>query len=244
MRVGAAQLRPAAGDVDGNLEKHFQLIELAISVGADVVVFPELSVTGYEPRLAAHLCIEACDPRLRVIQDLANERGITVGVGAPTNAGGGVRISMHVFAPGAACQTYSKQQLHADELPYFVVGTESVLLRVGGQAIAPAICYESLQSDHAAAAARMGANVYLASVAKSASGLSKAYCHYPEVARRHSMTVLMANSVGACGGFVSAGRSSAWNSRGEFLGALDDSRQGVVVFDSQTEEVTALSLGL
>jgi predicted amidohydrolase len=244
MRIGVAQLRPVAGDVEGNLEKHLQLIELAASVGADIVVFPELSVTGYEPRLAARLRINAGDPKLRVFQDLSNARGMTIGVGAPTDAGGGVRISMHVFAPGAVCRTYSKQLLHADELPFFVAGTEPVLLRLGGQAIAPAICYESLQSEHAAAAARMGATVYLASVAKSAGGVSKAYSHYPEVARRHSMTVMMANSVGACDGFVSVGRSSAWNSRGEFLGALDDAQQGAVVFDSQAEEVTVLSLAL
>lgn len=244
MRIAAAQLRPVTGDVDGNLERHLQLLELATAAGADIVAFPELSVTGYAPKLAAHLCINADDPRLRVFRDISTARGITVGVGAPTATGGSVRISMHFYVPDAACQTYSKQLLHADEMPFFVAGTASMLLRLGGQAIAPAICYESLQGSHAAAAARMGASVYLASVAKTASGVSRAYSHYPEVAKRHSMTVLMANSVGACDDFVSVGRSSAWNSRGQFLGALDDARQGVIVFDTRTEELTALSLDL
>jgi predicted amidohydrolase len=49
MRIGAAQLRPVAGDVASNLAKHLELIDVAAALGADLVYFPELSLTGYEP---------------------------------------------------------------------------------------------------------------------------------------------------------------------------------------------------
>lgn len=94
-------------------------------------------------------------------------------------------------------------------------------LHIGGRTIAPAICYESLLPEHAAEAASRGADIYLASVAKPERSLEKAKRHYPEVARRHRMHIVMANSVGPCDDFQAAGRSAAWNPRGERLAQLD-----------------------
>ena len=64
--------------------------------------------------------------------------------------------------------------------------------------------------------ADLGANIYLASVAKSARGVDKAFSHYPAVAQRYAMTVLMANCVGPCGDFVAVGQSAMWNNRANF----------------------------
>jgi NAD+ synthase (glutamine-hydrolysing) len=46
-RVAAAQINPALGDYDKNIKKHLQFIDKAIKRKADMVVFPELSLTGY-----------------------------------------------------------------------------------------------------------------------------------------------------------------------------------------------------
>lgn len=47
MTVGLAQMYPKLGDVRANLEKHLQLVEQADQQGVDLLVFPELSLTGY-----------------------------------------------------------------------------------------------------------------------------------------------------------------------------------------------------
>jgi len=47
LRIALAQINPHLGDVPRNLQKHLSLIETAKSQGADLVVFPELSLTGY-----------------------------------------------------------------------------------------------------------------------------------------------------------------------------------------------------
>lgn len=47
LRIAMAQINPHLGDVPRNLQKHLSLIETAKSQGADLVVFPELSLTGY-----------------------------------------------------------------------------------------------------------------------------------------------------------------------------------------------------
>lgn len=231
MKLCAVQHRPVAGDVASNIAKHLALLRFAVRHGAQVVCFPELSLTGYEPRLAKVLAMDAADVRLDVFQARSERDGVHLGVGLPLAAVGGVQIDMVWFAPGAPRLVYAKQRLHADELPYFVAGRQQVLLRAEGRRCAPAICYESLQADHAAAVAALGAEVYLASVAKPARGVARARAHYPVVAQAHGMGVLMANCVGPSDDFVSAGQSAAWNARGVLLAQLDAESEGVVVLD-------------
>jgi predicted amidohydrolase len=50
------------------------------------------------------------------------------------------------------------------------------------------------------------------------------------------MTVLMSNCVGHCDNFESAGRSSAWNDEGLLLGQLNDTDEGMLIFDTDTRE--------
>ena len=185
--------------------------------------------------------LRADDSRLDVFQMLSHALKITIGVGAPTPGPAGVRISMLVFRSDAARIVYSKQHLHADELPYFVAGNGQVTLAEGGDVVAPAICYESLLDEHSAQAAALGATVYIASVAKSANGVAKADAHYPAIARRHSMPVLMANCVGPCDDFETVGGSAVWNADGELLARLPSIGEGALLFDTSTNETVAIA---
>jgi predicted amidohydrolase len=117
-------------------------------------------------------------------------------------------------------------------------GIGQVIIKTDDTNIAPAICYESLQPTHAENAFKLGADVYLASVAKSESGVKSAFKHYPEVAKQYSMAVLMANCVGFCDNFLSVGKSSVWSKNGKLVGQLDDKAEGILIFDTETEEVT------
>ncbi|HEY6618472.1 MAG TPA: carbon-nitrogen hydrolase family protein [Steroidobacteraceae bacterium] len=237
MRICVAQLRPTAGDIEGNVRKHHALLDLALCYDARMVCFPELSLSGYEPKLARRVATNPDDPRLNTFQALADASSTYIAVGIPTVAGLGTRISLIVFQPSESRVTYSKQQLHADEMPYFLPGDDQIIISAAGHSIAPAICYESLQDSHAERAAALGADVYLASVAKSAGGVAKAFSHYPAVAQRHAMTVLMANCIGPCDDFVAVGHSAVWNSSGELLTELDSESEGIALFDTVTREV-------
>jgi predicted amidohydrolase len=236
MRICVAQLRPTPGDIEANVRKHDALLALAISKNAHMVCFPELSLTGYEPKLAKQLATTYDDPRLDIFQKIADSESVYIAVGLPTISERGARIGMVVFQPMRPLVSYAKQQLHADELPYFVEGEHQLVLDAANQRIVPAICYESLQDSHAEKAAELGADIYLASVAKSAHVAAKAFLHYPEVARRYSMTVLMANCVGPSDDFVAVGGSSVWNSRGELLTRLDAEHEGIVLYDTESCE--------
>jgi len=239
MKIAVAQTRPIKGDIPANIKAHKKLVDLAVSFQAHALFFPELSLTGYEPALAKNLATNQDDKIFDDFQQISNKNNITIGLGMPIRTSQGIEIGMIVLQPNARRQTYSKQILHADELPYFVNGKSQAILIVDGKQIAPAICYESLHLDHAEKARHLGAEVYVASVAKSKTGIAKAMNHYPTVAKTYSMPVLMSNCIGYCDNFQSVGQSAVWTKRGELAGQLDDQREGLLIFDTETEEVIA-----
>lgn len=237
MKIAIAQTRPFKGDISANIETHKKLIELAISYEADTIFFPELSVTGYEPELAKDLATNQDDKEFDEFQEISNKNKITIGLGMPTKTNSGIKISMIIFQPDTPRQTYSKQQLHSDEFPYFINGEKQIILTVDNKKIAPAICYESLQTDHSENVNKLGAEIYVASVAKSQNGIDKAMKHYPAVAKKFSIPVLMSNCVGYCDNFQSVGKSSIWTKQGNLAGQLDDKLEGILIFDTETEEI-------
>lgn len=237
MKICIAQTEPIKGNVSANIDAHKRFIELALSLNAEAVFFPELSLTGYEPELAKKLATNHNDKRLDIFQQISDKNNTIIGLGLPTVTESQIRISMMIFEPNQTRQTYSKQQLHSDELVYFENGVEQVIIKADDTHIAPAICYESLQPTHFETAFKLGANVYLASVAKPAKGVEKAFDHYPKVAKQFAMPVLMSNCVGFCDNFLSVGKSSVWTKEGELVGQLDDKMEGILIFDTKTEEI-------
>lgn len=242
MKLCAVQLASLKGDLPGNLQRHLVCIEQAAALGAELVVFPELSLTGYEPSVARLAALPVTSARLDPLQAACDRLGITVAVGLPLPTPDGIRIGMPIFCPEAPRQVYAKQRLHDDELPCFTPGHQALLLEVGEHRVAPAICYESMFLAHAAVARERGADLYLVSVAKTAKGIREGYAHYPEVARELGMPVLMANCVGPADTFIGAGGSAAWDSQGHLLASLDDHSEGLIVLDTRSASAITLPL--
>lgn len=241
MKFAAAQVRATKGIIQANIENHKKLIELACFNGADTIIFPELSLTGYEPTLAQELAITQDDGRLNVFQTLCDANHITIGVGIPLKNTPRPTISMIIFQPHQPRQVYSKKYIHADEEPFFIHGRNTTNTLPNYPNIALAICYEISVPEHAEAAYNNKAEIYLASVVKSMGGIDKALGRLAEIARSYSMTVIMANSVGISDGELCAGKSSVWNDKGELLGQLNDTDEGILIFDTETGEIGSIS---
>jgi len=237
MNIAIAQIKPLKGDISANIEKHIKFIQLAVSLNANAVFFPELSLTAYEPELAKALATHKDDKRFDVFQEISDLKNITIGVGFPLKTESDIQISMIIFQPNKESISYSKQLLHEDELPYFENGKGQEIIEIDNQKIIPAICFESLQTEHAQKASELGGEIYLASVAKSQNGIEKAFAHYPNIAKKYIMPVLMANCIGECDNFVSAGRSAVWTKEGKLADQLDNKNEGIIVFNTETEKV-------
>jgi len=242
MRVAVAQTRPKPGDVPHNTGRHLALLEQAAAAAADLTLFPELSLTGYEPRLVGPLAFDPDDARLDQFQAESDALRMLIAVGAPIRTAGGIEVSQVLFRPGQPRLRYAKQLLHADEEPFFTAGSRQLVISAAGRRVAPAICYESLQPSHAEDAARLGADLYAASVAKSATGGAMAAQHYPAIARKHSMWVVMSNCTGPSDDFIAAGRSAAWNPQGRCVASLDKTSEGVLLVDIANGRCSAVTL--
>jgi len=237
MKISVAQTKPLKGNIPANIEAHKKLIDLAISNGAGMIIFPELSITGYEPELANDLATSQEDSRFNDFQEISNSNQIIIGIGMPIKTATAPEIGLIIFQPHQPRLTYAKQHLHADELPFFVQGTQQVYLTAGGSKIALAICYELSVPEHAANVHSNKADIYLVSVAKTVSGVEKAIQTLSETAGKYAMTVIMANCIGLCDGVICGGRSSSWNTSGQLSGQLDDENEGILMLDTETGEV-------
>lgn len=237
MKICIAQTRPVKGDIQSNIANHKKLIHLAISHGAGKVIFPELSLTGYEPHLAKELATDKEDSRFDDFQKISNTRNIMIGVGVPLKNNKGVCIGMVLFRPQKERQVYLKKYLHPDEEEFFIEGQNSTGPVDDKTNIALAICYELSVPEHSDNAFKNGAEIYIASVAKSDVGIEKAGKALSAIASKYSMMVLMSNCVGRCDDFESGGKTSIWNNKGLLLGQLNDTTEGILIIDTDTQEL-------
>ncbi|KAB2810065.1 carbon-nitrogen hydrolase family protein [Phaeocystidibacter luteus] len=231
MKIALAQIQSEAGAVDANINKHMDYIGKAAESGCKLIVFPELSITGYEPSLAGELAFTLPNSKLNVFQQASDQFNMNIAVGLPLKTSRGVQISMVVYHQRKPSTIYSKRYLHDDELPFFVKGESQTVFKIGERKFAPAICYESTLHRHADEVALHAPDVYTASVAKPAGGVKKANLHYPEIAVKYGMVVLMANAVGPADNFVNAGQSGVWTADGTLVASLGENEEGLLVYE-------------
>ncbi|MFY0593592.1 carbon-nitrogen hydrolase family protein [Roseivirga sp.] len=233
MKFCLAQTEPVAGDIAANIQDHLNKVNDAISQSADLIIFSELSITGYEPELAKGLAMDLKDQRLDPFQALSDGHDIIICIGAPIKVKEGINISLVLFQPQQSRSIYSKQYLHEDELPYFVPGLQSNGIIEAEKRVALAICYELTIPEHSETANSNDAEVYIASVAKTVNGVARNNPRLAEIAKQYSIPVLMCNCVGAFDGNTGGGQSGAWNSEGELVEALGEKAKGFLLFDSE-----------
>ena len=79
IRVGLAQLAPELGQLDANLARHHAILEDAARQELDLVVFPELGLTGYQLQdLASDVAMRLDDPRLTELAAATRDRSAVV----------------------------------------------------------------------------------------------------------------------------------------------------------------------
>jgi len=235
MKLCIAQTKPLKGEIAQNIINHIKLINLAVKEGSDIIIFPELSLTGYEPELAKKLTTSKEDIRFDEFQQICDSDQIVIGVGLPTKNEKGVCISMVIFQPDKPRTTYTKAYLHPGEEKFFATGPNSPPITLMDKTLAFAICYETSIPEHAENAYMNGANVYLASVLNTKDGVDKDINRISAIAKKYKMTAVMSNLVGKSGKYDCAGKSSCWNSEGTLIGQLDDANEGIMVYDTESE---------
>lgn len=156
LTVAAAQPVCRALDVSGNGEAHAQVVR---AVQARVVVFPELSLTGYELDAAP----VACDHDvLTPIIDACAATGSLALVGAPVEEHGRRFIAMLAVGGAAARPAYRKTWLGGNEPTHFRPGDGRTVLEVDGWRLGLGICGDTGATQHVAGIAALNVDAYLA----------------------------------------------------------------------------------
>jgi NAD+ synthetase len=158
LKISIAQLNPTIGDIEGNATRMREAAALARAQGATLVVFPELSLTGYYP--GDMLEDEAFQTRTQLaLQGLIEASNETTDlywvIGTPTpNAGIGKRLhnSLLVLHGGRVVLTYHKQLLPTynvfDEHRHFEPGPDvSRVLRIGSLQVGFLICEDGRNDE-------------------------------------------------------------------------------------------------
>ena len=143
MRLALCQMNATVGDIAGNAQLIAGGIRSAREAGADLVLFPELAVTGYPPEdllLREHFLADAAS----ALRDLAGEaRGLVAIVGFPERAED-VYNSAALLADGAIHAIYRKVHLPNygvfDERRYFQPGSSGATIEVGGHLVGLTVC--------------------------------------------------------------------------------------------------------
>ena len=211
LTIAAAQPRSAPNDVRANALEHAALIRRA---KARIVVFPELSLTGYELDAEA---VSPDDEALTVVAAACAEAGSIALVGAPV-ADGAAR--MHIctlqVSPAGSEVVYRKSYLGGDEATHFSPGDGPVALDVDGWRIGLGICKDTGVEQHIADTAALDIDLYAAGLVHLPAELGMQEERAVRIARSCNAYVVFASFAGATGGGYdqTAGVSSIWTADG------------------------------
>jgi predicted amidohydrolase len=237
MTIAAVQLRCVAGDIDANIQRHLAAAEQAATHRVDLLLFPELSLTGYEPDLAAELAITLQDPRLSALRESAMAHQLTLVCGAPLRSSDGdaLYIGAIVFTPDGTLYSYTKQHLHGPETQVFTQGNGGPLLSVQEHQIGLAICADILQPSHPQCAADGGAQIYAAGVLITEKSYPQESAMLQGYAKQHNMVVMLANHCAPTGGWLPGGQSAVWDDTGRLIVAANTSDDSLAVAQKSAE---------
>ncbi|KPW72330.1 Carbon-nitrogen family hydrolase [Pseudomonas cannabina] len=234
--LAAAQFCSIRGELKHNLAGHLTFMQRAADLGADYLLFPELSLTGYEPDLALELALDPRDACLEPIRALAVQLQLVTTLGVPLKgADGSIKIGALTFTTEGDVIAYAKQYLHPGEDAVFSAGREDGYLKLGAHRIGLCVCADFSHPEHVQRIADGDAWLYAASVLISPGGYEHDAKLLAGHARRHSLPVLMANHGGPTGGWASAGRSGLWDEAGCWVGGTEGAGDGLVIATCQRE---------
>ncbi len=240
MIIAAAQTSPKRGDISANLNDHYHWVTLAAQHGVELIVFPEMSITGYEHEQAMDMAFTSNDARLERLRQLAVDKNMTVVVGAPVLLNHALYIGSLVLMPNNTVAVYTKQFLHPGEEQFFKATFENnPQLKLHNEKISLAICADIDTPQHAVNAQKCGATMYLASIFFSPGGIAGAHKTLSGFAQQHCMLVLMANFCGQSWGMPAAGQSAFWNKQGELVASLDNTTAGLLVLEGHGDSWNA-----
>ncbi len=222
LKIALAQHDSLVGDLQGNADKILQwVMQARDKLGADIILFPELNLTGYPPEdlLLRHSFIADTS---KVMDKLtAQIQGITAIIGCPVMENGYLYNSAVVIRDGLQIARYDKQNLPNysvfDEKRYFIAGDSPCIIETAAGKIGITICEDIWQEGPVRQAVQAGAGLIL-NLNASPYHMGKRDERFDAVsrqARENSVAVVYVNMVGGQDELVFDGGSFVVDKSGE-----------------------------
>ena len=223
MRIAIAQLNLLVGDIEGNTQRVIDTAERLRKQRADLVVFPELTLTGYPPEdlLLRAECQQRVDAALERLK--AEAVGITLVVGFPGERDGHRYNMAAALRDGQVLAEYRKRELPNysvfDEKRYFIAGEDVAVFEQQGVRFSLAICEDVWFDAPVADAATSGAQVVLN---LNGSPFHRGKSQEREravtaLAKRHGVSIVYVNQVGGQDELVFDGASFITDAEGKVV---------------------------
>ena len=259
MKIGFAQINPTVGDLSGNFDKILCAYERLSAAGAELVITPELAITGYPPQdlVFKSRFVPQNLEILGKLQARLGKAALLVGY-VERNQGKGKPFhnAAALLQSGAPIQKTFKSLLPTydvfDEDRYFEPGCNSAPLMLGAKKIGVTIC-EDIWTEHylprpfydvepVRALVEQGAEIIL-NLSASPFSLNKTAVRHEMVsalALAHQRPIFYCNAVGGNDQLIFDGHSIAVNAAGELIAQLPGFRTAELVLDTDTDVAKAI----
>jgi NAD+ synthase (glutamine-hydrolysing) len=243
MRLALAQINPVVGDLEGNRNLILERLAEARSQSAELILFPELAVTGYPPEdlLLRPGFVRAAEES---VERIAREsRGVTVLVGAP-HFDRDLYNACYVCSGGEVKAVYRKRFLPNygvfDEDRYFAPGRDLILLEHGKTLVAPTVCEDMWQPGPPATDLALAGAELLVNISASPFYVGRDREReemFVTRARDNFCFVAFCNTVGGQDELIFDGHSCVIDDEGTVLARAPGFEDALLVVDVEPKEV-------
>jgi NAD+ synthase (glutamine-hydrolysing) len=248
VRLALAQVNVVVGDLDGNVGRLRDAVAEAERAGADLVVLPELAVTGYPPEdlLLRPGFLRAAQAAVEAVAEACT--GTVALVGAPA-LDRDLANAAFVCVDGAVRGVYRKHFLPNygvfDEHRYFAAGRELLLLELGDALVGPTICEDIWQPGPPATDLALAGATLLVNLSASPFHVGKAEDREEMLvtrARDNAAYVAFCNLVGGQDELVFDGHSVVLDDEGEVIARAPGFEEALLVVDLDPTEAVGRRL--
>ncbi len=244
LKIAAVSMNSETGEIERNLGRTEAFVSKASDLGAHLVCFPELSITGYvlsDPTKVYSRVLP--NQILERVAGMAREKGLIIIAGLiEVPHGQKPYISQVVAGPEGLLGSYRKTHLSPKEKEIYQAGEEIHVFRYGKMVFGIQLCYEAHFPEISTLMALKGAEIIFMPHAsprgKPGEKLQSWLRHLPGRAFDNALYVVACNQVGKTGeGFTFPGVVVALSPAGDVMAKYAGTHEEMLLLDFQRDEI-------
>lgn len=241
IKIALAQFDNITKNIDQTISKIEKIIKEASKRNIDIVVFPELFLTGYDlPWIMQkkNNCIfEVDNDYVRLLCKFAKKYIISYIIGLPIRINDEKYISaLHINSMGEIETIISKNYLYGEEKDFFTPSNEPKIIDIKGFRIGIGICFDSAHMQHILSLKNKGMDMFIgSSLYGKGEGEREMIRNYSEISSNYNILSAVVNYANKTGEWLSCGNSSFYDCNGMIHKQLNRGEEMLLVSQIQRD---------